>query len=58
MQELGRLNMKIADTPVSTQLTVYLKDAIQQALNVTAGDVLEWHAENNTLYMKKRESEK
>jgi len=48
--------LKFAETPISSQLTIYLKDAIQQALNgVKPGDVLEWHITNQTVVVKKRE---
>jgi len=35
--------MKFAETPISTQQTVYLKDQVMMALELKVGDVLEWH---------------
>ena len=46
--------MKIAESTVSPQWHVILPVAVRTALNVEAGDKVEWHAENNTLYVKKK----
>ena len=46
--------MKFADTPISTQQTVYLKDHIMEALKLKVGDVLEWHINNGEVIVKKK----
>lgn len=46
--------MKFAETPISTQQTVYLKDHIMTALELKVGDVLEWHINNGEVIVRKR----
>jgi len=48
--------MKFAETPISTQNTVYLKDEIRQALKVETGDILEWHIVDQRVEVRKRVS--
>jgi len=48
--------MKFAETPISTQNTIYLKDEIREALKLKVGDVLEWHIENGVVVVKKKVS--
>ncbi|MDH5786965.1 MAG: AbrB/MazE/SpoVT family DNA-binding domain-containing protein [Candidatus Bathyarchaeota archaeon] len=50
--------MKIAETPISTQMTVYVPKAIQNALGVIEGDVLLWFVEDGRLYVAKKEKQK
>ena len=46
--------MKFAETPISTQQTVYLKDHIMEALKLKVGDVLEWHTKNGEVIVRKK----
>ena len=47
--------MKFAETPISKQHTIYLRDEIRNVLEVGADDVLEWHLENGSVTIKKKE---
>ena len=49
--------MKFAETPISTQNTIYLKDQIREVLEAEPGDVLEWHITNQTVSVKKKDNE-
>ena len=44
-----------AETPISSQSTIYLKDALKRVLEVEVGDVLEWFLENGQVSVKKKE---
>ena len=52
--------MKFAETPISTQQTVYLKDYMLEALDAKPGDILEWHTDpmTGTLRVMKQEAVK
>ena len=43
-----------AETPISVQNTVYLKEEIRRVLDVGANDVLEWFIDNGTILVKKK----
>jgi len=47
--------MKFADTPISMQQTIYLQDHMMEAMKLKPGDILEWHSENQTVTVKKKE---
>ena len=47
--------MKFAETPISTQQTVYLQDHVMEALKLKVGDVLEWHVNGGEVTVKKKE---
>lgn len=52
---VGR-RMKFAETPISTQQTVYLKDKLMKRLKVKPGeDNLEWHCIEATAALQLRE---
>ena len=46
--------MKFAETPISTQQTIYLQDHMMEAMKLKPGDVLEWHTENQIVTVKKK----
>jgi formylmethanofuran dehydrogenase subunit D len=46
--------MKFAETPISTQQTVYLKDHIMEALKLKVGDKIEWHIDNGEVVVRKK----
>ena len=48
--------MKIAETTVSTQMTIYVPKAVALALKVSEGDVLEWVVDDSRMYVAKKES--
>ena len=48
--------MKFAETPISTQQTIYLKDYIMEALKVKPSDVLEWHIVDQRVEVRKKGS--
>lgn len=46
--------MKFAETPISQQYTIYLKDEIRTALKLDAGDTLEWHVDGDEVKVRKK----
>jgi len=44
-----------AETPISTQNTVYLKDELRRVLGVGSTDVLEWFLDDGKILVKKKE---
>ena len=50
--------LKIAETTISTQMTVYIPKAVSLALKVSEGAVLEWFVENGRMYVAKKDTTK
>jgi len=49
--------MSFAETPVSSEYTIYLKDALRRILKVKPSDVLEWHINNGEVVVRKKVTE-
>ncbi len=46
--------MKIAETRISKKNTTAVPSAVRKALNLKAGDVIEWHVEGEKIVVKKK----
>ncbi|MCD6164687.1 MAG: AbrB/MazE/SpoVT family DNA-binding domain-containing protein [Candidatus Odinarchaeota archaeon] len=46
--------MKIAESRVSPKNTTTVPSAVRKALNLKAGDVIEWHVEEEKIVIKKK----
>jgi len=47
--------MKIAETKITDASLTTVPSAIKEALNLSAGDYVEWHIENDKVLVRKKE---